>query len=749
MLERRGIRLRAPLRRAAGIFLISITLVWTPAAIPDTPAQAGGSERPRIGLALSGGGARGAAHIGVLKVLEEMRVPVDFIAGTSMGSIVGGLYASGMTPDEIEYTLNAMDWAHIFDDQPPRETRSFRRKRDDDLYLVEAKPGFRGGRLRFPLGAIQGQKLDLALRELTLSVSAVQDFDRLPIPFRAVATDITNGEAVVIAEGDLALAMRASMAVPGVFAPARIDGRLLVDGGISNNLPIDVVREMGADIVIAVDISTPYLAEDLIVNVFGVAAQLTSIMTRKNAELQLAALTDRDVLILPELGDIGSAEFERAAEAVPAGLDAAVAQREALARLALTETDHARQLATRPPRPTGDRAVVDFVRVENQSRIDDRLILDRLSIRTGEPLDLAQIDADIAKIYGLNLFESVGYSLVEEDGKTGVVVQARERAWGPNYLQFGLNLTSDSRGQNSWNVGVGYLRTAVNPLGGEIRSALQLGEEPGFAIEWFQPLEYSSRWFVHPQFGLGRSFTSAFTPDARQEVARYEVDSYQIDLAAGRELGSFGEGRVGYRFQSGDIDLRTGSPILPEGSFDDAELYARLSVDTLDLANWPTRGQLGFIEYAAAREGLGGDTDFDQISASLAHFSSFGPNTFGLLGDVNSTIDGTAPVQERFRLGGFLRLSGFAQDSLSGQHSGAVTVLGYRRYRPLPVLSWYVGASLEYGGVWEDSADLFRDGLVAGSVFAGADTPVGPLYLGYGQAEGGSNAFFFYLGRPF
>jgi NTE family protein len=257
----------------------------------------------------------------VLKVLEEMRVPVDFIAGTSMGSIVGGLYASGMTPDEIEYTLNTMDWEHIFDDQPPRETRSFRRKRDDDLYLVEAKPGFRGGRLRFPLGAIQGQKLDLALRELTLAVSAVHNFDRLPIPFRAVATDIANGEAVVIAEGDLALAMRASMAVPGVFAPARIDGRLLVDGGISNNLPINVVREMGAEIIIAVDISTPLLAEDEIINVFGVAAQLTSIMTRKNVELQLATLTDRDVLIVPELGDIGSAEFERAAEAVPAGLE--------------------------------------------------------------------------------------------------------------------------------------------------------------------------------------------------------------------------------------------------------------------------------------------------------------------------------------------------------------------------------------------------------------------------------------------
>ena len=231
----------------------------------DTIAKDGsqkGAQRPKIGLALSGGGARGAAHVGVLRVLEELRIPVDYIAGTSMGSIIAGLYASGMTLDQIEHALVTMDWEHIFDDDPPREELSFRRKRDDDLYLVKAKPGIRDGELKFPAGLIQGQKFDLALRELTLPVAAVKDFDRLTIPFRAVASDIGTGQPVVLASGDLAKAMRASMAVPGAFAPAQIDGRVLVDGGITNNLPVSVVRDMGADIVIAVDISTPLASPD-------------------------------------------------------------------------------------------------------------------------------------------------------------------------------------------------------------------------------------------------------------------------------------------------------------------------------------------------------------------------------------------------------------------------------------------------------------------------------------------------------
>lgn len=731
--------------------LLAGVIALFPGPLDATPADAPEitRERPSVGLVLSGGGARGAAHIGVLHVLEDLRVPIDYIAGTSMGSIIGGLYAAGMTPDEIENTLNGMDWETIFDDRPSRESRSFRRKSDDDLYLVKSKPGFNEGRIELPLGAIQGQKFDLALRALTLPVSEIQDFDDLHIPFRAVATDIANGEEVVLGSGDLAQAMRASMAVPGAFAPARIEGRLLVDGGIANNLPVSVVRDLGADIVIAVDISTPFLPTEEIRSILGIAEQLTSILTRKNAEQQLATLTDDDVLLIPQLGDIGTGDFQRAGEAVPSGRAAALAASEALSRLSLDASAYARHVALRPPRLGREPPIVHYLRVDNQSRVGDSLILERLNVPLGEPLDRARLEADIAAIYGLELFEIVSYRVEEEAGRTGVVVEARERAWGPNYLQFGLALSSDSRGENNWNLGVGYLRTAINPLGGELRSALQLGAEPLLGGEWFQPLDARSLWFVNPRFRVGRRFITEFSADASERLADYRVDSLQVDVSAGREFAPFGEARAGYRLDTGKITVETAESELPDDSFTDSRVYFRLAGDRLDNPNWPTRGHIGSVEYAAARTGLGGDSNFDQVTAGYSHFSSVGRNTVGFLSRLNVTVDGTAPLQSRFRLGGFLRLSGFAEDSLSGQHAGSVALLAYRGYKALPVLSWHIGASLEYGGVWEDRDDVFRDGFAAGSLFLGADTPIGPLYLGYGQAERGNRSVFVFLGKPF
>jgi NTE family protein len=260
------------------------------------------TERPKIGLVLSGGGARGAAHIGVLEVLEEMHIPIDCIVGTSMGSIVGGLYASGMSPAEINEALATIDWEDAFNDNIPREDRSFRRKRDDDLYLIKHKPGIGDdGKIKLPTGFLQGQKIDLIFKELTLPVSDIKNFDQLNIPFRAVATDITTGEMVVFSSGDLAKSMRASMSIPGIFAPMEMDGRLLVDGGVSNNLPVDVARDMGAEIVIVVDISTPLKKREELTSALSITAQLTGILTRRNTEAQIATLSDKDILIVPPL----------------------------------------------------------------------------------------------------------------------------------------------------------------------------------------------------------------------------------------------------------------------------------------------------------------------------------------------------------------------------------------------------------------------------------------------------------------
>ncbi|WP_449287065.1 patatin-like phospholipase family protein [Marinobacter sp. PE14] len=712
-------------------------------------AEAEPGERAKIGLVLSGGGARGAAHVGVLKVLEQMRIPIDYIAGTSMGSIIGGLYASGMTPDEIQSALETIDWEHIFNDDPPRKERSFRRKRDDDLYLVKAKPGVTDeGELKFPTGAIQGQKFDLALRELTLPISTTTDFDKLYIPFRAVASDIGSGTRVVLSSGDIATSMRASMSVPGAFAATEIDGRLLVDGGITDNMPIDVVRDMGADIVIAVDISTPYLPADDVNNLFQITLQLTSIMTRVNADRQIATLSDRDILIVPDLDDITSSDFLRANEAISKGLEAANTKREELAGLSLSASGYQDHLAMRSSRPPGDAPIVHFIRIGNNSTVADSMIRDRLHQGIGKPLDRVQMQQDISNIYGLELFQTVQYDIVEEEGKTGVLVDAKARSWGPNYLQFGLRLSSDDEDQNNYNLGIAYLRTGINELNGEIRLGLQLGAEPLIAGDWYQPLDTLSRYFINTGLKYGARNFDLYSAD-QDRLAEYRVYDAQLDLAVGREISRYSEVRLGYRYDSGQVRLQTGPPELTEFNFDTAKIYGRLYFDRLDNFNFPNDGWLSVLEYAASREDLGSGSDFDQLIVHASKFATFGEDhVFGIGGLLKTTLDGTVEVQDRYRLGGFLNLSGFADQSLSGQQAAVASALYYRRFALMAMLNWYIGGSLEYGGVWEDKNDIGKDGIVAGSIFLGADTPLGPIYIGVGGAEEGNNAIFFYLGRP-
>ncbi|MGB5325638.1 MAG: patatin-like phospholipase family protein, partial [Pseudomonadales bacterium] len=299
-----------------------------------TSANAAVLERPKIGLVLSGGGTKGGAHIGVLKVLEEQGVKPDYIVGTSVGAIIGAMYASGLSAAEIRDAIGAIDWRDVLIDDPPRATVPIEMKRGDFDYLVRSKPGFSMGQLKFPLGLSQGQKATRILKTLLSAGAGVENFDKLAIPFRAVATSLETGEAVVLSRGDLARSVRASMSLPAVFAPVLIDGQYLVDGGVAANLPIDVVRDMGAQIVIAVDISSPLRNRDDINSVIDVSDQLVNIMTRRNVDEQVRTLGPRDILIKPGVSEIAILDFERTLEAYEPGYNAASAQSERLAELA-------------------------------------------------------------------------------------------------------------------------------------------------------------------------------------------------------------------------------------------------------------------------------------------------------------------------------------------------------------------------------------------------------------------------------
>ena len=727
--------------------VVGLAVLLSPVSVQaEAPQATSQVSRPKIGLVLGGGGARGSAHVGVLKVLEELHIPIDYIAGNSMGAIVGGLYASGMTPDQIGHELKTIDWADVFNDAPPRPERSFRRKRDDDLYLVKSKLGFNNGEVSYPLAYIQGQKFDLQLSRLTLQAANVHDFNKLPIPFHAVAADIETGKPVVLQSGDLARAIRASMAVPGAFNPVEIDGKLLVDGLVANNVPVDVARNMGADIVIVVDVGSGLFKREDIKGALDVVGQLTNILSERNVELQLATLTPSDILIRPQLGDLGAGDFDRAGEGIDLGEQAARERLAALQRLAIDPARYQQIMAGRGIRAPAP--VIEFVRLDNQSHIGDDTILSRVSIKPGQPLDTAQLDAEIGTVYGLGVFETVRYEVKEEGGKTGLVLHAKEKSWGPNYLQFGLELADNFQGDSAYNLGVIYTRTAINSLNGEVRLGLQIGEEPGAVAEWYQPLDAGSRYFINTKAAFGSTQYSVYRND--EVISQYKIQSGGIDLAFGREFGTWGEGRIGYRWASGQSELLVGDPYLDNYEFKLGQLYARLYLDKLDNVFFPTSGNKGILEFISAQDALGSDNDYNQALLTYTHAFSWGRRNLISGVRFNTTLDDDAPPESLFRAGGFLQLSGYIPNQLSGQQVGVASIVFNQRVLDSKVLPAFLGGSIEYGNVWQQASDIsLEDAQLNGSLFLGADTPIGPLYLGVGFGEGGRTSAFLHLGPVF
>ena len=356
------------------------------------------------------------AHIGVLKVLEDLKIPIDCIAGTSMGAIVGGLYASGMTAAQIDSTMRSLDWQEAFRDAPPRRDLAFRRKQDDRNFLVKLPLGLKHGKVLLPKGFIQGQKLQETLRQLTLPFSNTTDFDLLPTPFRAVATDLETGNAVVMDKGDLAIAMRASMSAPGVFAPVELDGRLLVDGGLAENLPINVARAMHADVLIVSDVSFPLQPRAALDSALSISNQMLAILVRKDSDRQRATLEPRDILIEPKLGSATATDFTAPTDVIARGQEAA---QNAIARLsayAVGDPAYRDYVARRANREPG-LPPIKFVRVDEQSKRYEKTILAEMQPLVGKPLDLDEVGKRITELYGLGNFETLDYTLVDQ--KTG------------------------------------------------------------------------------------------------------------------------------------------------------------------------------------------------------------------------------------------------------------------------------------------------------------------------------------------
>jgi NTE family protein len=708
------------------------------------------SPRPKVGLVLAGGGARGAAHVGFLKVMEEMHIPVDYVAGTSMGSLVGALYSAGYSPAEMESIVGGIDWGALFRDAPERRDISFRRKEDDDLALFPIEFGYGKGHLTTQAGVLAGKKVEFLFRRLTLHTLRAPDFDHLNIPFRAVAADLDTGEAVVLGKGDLARAMRASMSLPAVFTPVVIDGKVLVDGGIAANLPVDVARDMGAEQVIAVDVGTPPggTARDL--SALGVYSQTFDVLAKLNVKEQIKRLRPDDLLVTPELGDVTTGGFGKIKEAIAAGEAAARKAADSLRRFSVSDEEWAAFLKRqrRLPESSLPPLVIDSITFEGPVRADPRLLRKRMKTQEGQALDFDVLSKDLERISQAGEFESVGFHIVPEGDRNRLVVDAREKSWGPTFIRFGIGVESDFKGDSSFRLIGNVRRTNINSFGAEWKTNFSLGEPMALVSEFYQPMERTGFLFVAPRVQWAKRTFKTFLPDESEEIIRERSSAAAVDVGA--LFGNYGELRLGWLRGHVRQDNETTADF-EVGRHDVGGAEFSATLDQLDSVFFPTKGTYAKLQAFVSREGFGADTDYDKVSLSVSQAGSIGRNTlFGRI-SVGTDLGSEIPAYDEFELGGFLNLSGLVRGQVRGDVMGLATAVDYWRLNRLGLLgNLYVGAAVEAGNAWQSSDQANLGNLrYSGLAFLGLDSRLCPIYLGYGHAEGGEHTLYLFIGRPF
>ena len=753
---------------------VSLFLIATPSVAQvkneDTPT------RPKVAVVLAGGGAKGAAHIGVLKALEEMHIPVDIITGTSMGAYVGGLYATGMSADEIDSFIYSVDWNSGYRDRVDRSQRRVRDKEYEDRYQITTDLGLRFGEVRAPTGVVQGQNMLRVLRETTGNLGRFESFDELAIPYRSVATDILELDEVVIGNGYLVDAMMASMSVPGALPPYKLNGHMLVDGGVVNNMPVDVARAMGADVVIAVDISTDYKTEDDFTGLFTVADQLSNYLVRRSTQQQVETLQEHDVYIRPNVGQMETVEFDKMPWAFQSGYDITKEMESKLAGLRLSNAEYQKYIdhkqEIRKKLVYGDDRVVDEIVIVNNTHYSDVLLTNRLELETGRKIETAEIEKAVENLYALDRFELITYHFEEVDGSNLLVFDVNEKSWGPNYLNFRFFLEDDFDTDSQYGIGMSTNFTNLNSHGAEMALNVEMGTDKLIEAELYSPVLSSQEFFVAGKVAYsseGRNLPVSDDDSSLSSVNDFLPVSYTefvSEIAIGIQPTLWQELRLGGRYSSGSIELSTLASV-GNLDFERRGLFANYRLDTLDDFAFPTRGLLVDLEYLVSHDtspqeigqskpkDIVEDTVYEidarfKGAMSYQRHTLVGQTEYSFVQSKNSSI--TLNPRE---LGGFLHLSGIPRNSLIGQNLFFSSLV--YRYKwfdndfglfEAPV---YVGASLEHGGTWSDNDLKLNEAPLynAASIFFGVDSPIGPIMLAYGRTEQDMEAVYLIVGTSF
>jgi NTE family protein len=738
------------MRRSAKIPLLGLVIA-SMASVLLAQDEVVKAPRPRIGLVLSGGGARGIAHVGVLQVLEELRIPVDYLAGTSMGSIVGGLYAYGLSPEQLrELTVRDHEprgWNDLLRDGALRADRPMRRKQEDRAYLTSLRFGWRSGELTTAKGFLVGQNLEAEMSWLTREAHCLSSFDQLPIPFRCTAVDMADGSLVVLDHGNLGAAMRASMSLPMFFAPAHLDGHEYLDGGLADNVPIDVARRMGAEVLIVIDIGTPVPKGVPVDGWLGVSRRMLDILGQQNIDLSLATLSPNDVLVQPDLGTITSASFDRAAESIAIGAAAARAAIPQLQKFSVSEAEYqcflANQRRVAAPMPELTRVVI-----RDSDGQEDPRVAAHTTHRSGQILEEDRLRADLESVHDEDVYQRVGFTVVPDGpGKAELDVVAERKEQGSDYVRFGLGLETNFQQRTQFSLGVQHTARDLNSLAAELRTTATLGSDNYLASEWYQPLDTGGWFFVAP-----RASVAARSPNLKYSGTEFveRVVESRVGMDVGAALGNWGELRVGYERAWGSIDLQLGNVQLAGGDFVDSALRLRFEVDTMDHPSLPSRGSYGLFSLRHGSEALGADSHYERADLLAAQAVTVGPVVVTPILRLSATLSGSQAGIDLPTLGGFLNLSGLPRNSDPGTNLGVFVLSARHRLNATQQLldvPLYLGASAEFGGVTDDYQDLFAKGQFGGSVFLAADTPLGAVFFGAGLAEMEGASLFLFLGQ--
>jgi NTE family protein len=711
------------------------------------------AERPNVGVAFGGGSARGLAHVGVIRWLEEHRIPIDVAAGTSMGGLVGGAFATGMDARELETFVTSLDWDQLFG-ATTFAHKNVRRKADARAYPSRLEFGLRGGIVP-PTALNSGEYVELLLGRLTAPYFDISDFDDLPTPFRTVAVDLLSAQPIVMRRGSLADAMRATMSLPLIFPPLEIDGRVLIDGGTMNNVPADVVKAMGAERVVAVNVGDLSDREGVSYTMLGLAGTTLDAMMRASTRRALAAA---DVIIDVPLQKYASLDWRRAADLITEGYRAAEARREQLLPLAVSEAEFDAWRRTRQSRRRTELPAPAFIEVAGFEANDAKRLNALLARHVAAPLDIAGLERDIAIVTGLDRYETVTWRMMHDAARGhGLRVQGRRKPYAPPFMMLGLNVENTTSSDFRMTATARYLTFDVMGSGSELRVDGTIGSDPSAGVELYRPIG-ASALFVAPYAAAGKVTFNLIEDDA--VVARYSRTLARAGVNVGVNLGARSDLRVGAFVGRSTASIDVGDPGFPELRGRETGAEAVWRVDTQDSPVVPTGGVLSEVRLSRIFNGpdivVGGETfavdgSFTQLSAAANQFWSLGPqNRVFLYGGVGTSFDDNPLPTDQFALGTPFRLGAYGAGELTGNHYYIATAGYLRRVARLPD---FIGGPVFAGG-WLENGDAFADWDLANwRTNAGAglvmDTLVGPVILAGSWSFDGRWRTYFGVGRTF